>query len=111
MYALKKCGGHEQAMCLAESQMAIWEGSPDYWFTLGDVMLDWSCAEPQRAGQLLPMIEASWQRCMEIGERPDLEGSVHGRGSYLAATNLAVLYDGTGRPDEARRYRSMAGRR
>lgn len=105
LFALKKCARHEQAVSLAESVMAQWQGSPDYWFALGDLLLDWSCVQPSRAGELLPMIEAAWQRCLEIGERPDLEGAVHGRGSFLAAANLAVLYDGTGRADAARRLR------
>jgi len=108
LYALKKCGRHEQAMHLAESQMGRWEGSPDYWFVVGDLLLDWACEQPERSETLLPMIEASWQRCLEIGERPDLEGAVQGRGSHLAATNLAVFYEGTGQPHEARRYRKMA---
>lgn len=108
LYALKKCGRHEQAVHLAESQMGRWEGSPDYWFVVGDLLLDWACEQPERADTLLPMIEASWLRCLEIGERPDLEGAVQGRGSYFAATNLAVLYEGSGRQDEARRYRSLA---
>lgn len=51
------------------------------------------------------MIEASWQRCLQMGERPDLEGVVHGRGSFLAAGNLAVLRGGTGRADPARDLR------
>ena len=111
LYALKKSGRHEQAVHLAESRMERWQGSPDYWFVVGDLLLDWACEQPERADTLLPMIEASWQRCLEIGERPDLEGTVHGRGSYLAAANLAVVYEGSGRPDEARHYRSLAATR
>ena len=38
-----------------------------------------------------PWIAQSWQRCLDIGERPDLEGAVHGRGSHLAQHNLNVL--------------------
>lgn len=109
LYALKKCGRHEEAVKLAESHMLRWEASPDYWFVVGDLLLDWACEQPERSETLLPMIEASWQRCLAIGERPDLEGAVQGRGSHLAATNLAVFYEGTGQPDEARRYREMAG--
>jgi hypothetical protein len=45
---------------------------------------------PDQAEHLLPMIEDAWQRCLEIGERPDLPGSVAGRGSDLAAHNLAL---------------------
>lgn len=109
LFALKKCGRHEDAIQLAEAQRLRWDASPDYWFTVGDLLLDWACVQPERAGELLPMIEGSWQRCLEIGERPELEGAVRGRGSYLAAANLAVLYDGTGRADEARRFRARAG--
>lgn len=107
LFALKKCGAHAQAVHLAESQMAQWAHSPDYWFTLGDLLLDWACEQPGRATTLLPLIEVSWQRCLEIGEQPDLEGAVQGRGSYLAATNLAVLCEGCGRLEDARRYRAL----
>lgn len=101
MHALKKCRRHAQAVLLSEDAMAAWSHSPDFFFALGDLLLDWATEEPARAGELLPMIEAAWLRCLEIGERPDLEGSVAGRGSSLAARNLAVLYEGTGRAIEA----------
>ena len=96
MHALKKCRQHAQGVLLAENAMAAWSHSPDFFFALGDLLLDWATEEPARAGELLPMIEAAWLRCLEIGERPDLEGSVAGRGSSLAARNLVVLYEGTG---------------
>jgi hypothetical protein len=96
MHALKKCRQHAQAVLLAENAMAAWQHSPDFFFALGDLLLDWATEEPTRAGELLPMIEAAWLRCLEIGERPDLEGSVAGRGTHLAARNLVVLYEGTG---------------
>lgn len=107
LYALKKCGRHEQAVQMAGAQMLHWDNSPDYWFVVGDLLLDWACQQPERGEDLLPMVEASWLRCLEIGERPDLEGAVQGRGSFLAATNLAVLYEGSGRPSQARRYRDL----
>jgi len=106
IHALKACGRHEDGLQRAEAGMDAWADSPDFWFALGDLMLDWAAEAPQRAGELLPMIEAAWLRCLEIGERPDLEGSVHGRGSHLARRNLQVLYEGTGRPDEAARMRA-----
>jgi tetratricopeptide (TPR) repeat protein len=108
LYALKKCGHHEQAVQLAQGRLALWQDSPDFWFTLGDLLLDWACEQPQRAEELLPMIESSWLRCLEIGERPDLEGAVQGRGSHLAATNLVVFYEGVGRTAEAALYRDLA---
>ena len=105
IHALKKCHRHAEAVLLAEGSMTTWPDSPDFFFALGDLLLDWATEEPARAGELLPMIESAWLRCLEIGERPDLEGSVAGRGSALAARNLAVLYEGTGRAIEALRYR------
>jgi hypothetical protein len=88
--------------------MTQWAHSPDYWFVVGDLLLDFACSQPEKAQELMPMIEASWLRCLEIGERPDLEGSVHGRGSYLAAQNLAVIYEGAGRSADAVQCREMA---
>jgi hypothetical protein len=96
LHALKKCRQHAQAVLLAEAAMPHWQHSPDFFFALGDLLLDWATEEPARAGELLPMIESAWLRCLEIGERPELEGSVAGRGSTLAARNLIVLYEGTG---------------
>jgi len=96
MHALKKCRRHADAVLLAEAAMPHWQHSPDFFFALGDLLLDWATEQPARAGELLPMIESAWLRCLEIGERPDLEGSVAGRGSTLAARNLVVLYEGTG---------------
>jgi len=91
LHALKCCGRHADGVQRASDDMARWDRSPDFFFALGDLMLDWAASEPARAGELLPMIEEAWQRCLEIGERPDLEGAVHGRGSHLATHNLGVL--------------------
>ena len=77
---------------------------------LGDVLLDWTASEPDRAAELLPMVEACWQRCLEIGERAELSGAVTGRGSYLAAHNLVVLYDNLGMAEQAAPYRALAVR-
>jgi len=105
LHALKKCHRHAEAVLLAQDAMTQWPDSPDFFFALGDLLLDWAAEEPARAGELLPMVESAWLRCLEIGERPDLEGSVAGRGSTLAARNLAVLYEGTGRAIEALKYK------
>jgi glycosyltransferase involved in cell wall biosynthesis len=108
LFALKKLAQFEFAVKLAETRMSFWVDSPDYWFVVGDLLLDFACSSPGKADDLMPMIEACWLRCLEIGEQPDLEGAVQGRGSYLAAQNLAVIYDGTGRGGEATRFRIIA---
>jgi hypothetical protein len=99
--SLKHLGQHQAAVDLiaqADPQLA---DSPDFHFTVGDLMLDWTATAPHRAPALLEHAERAWRRCLEIGERPDQAGAVHGRGSHLAAFNLALVLEGTGRPAEA----------
>jgi glycosyltransferase involved in cell wall biosynthesis len=109
MYTLKQAGRLEQAILLAEEEFPYWQDSPDYFFCVADIFLDWAILHPGDAeSQFLPIVESSWLKCLEIGERPDLSESVAGRGSYLAAQNLAVLYENTGRPAQAAEYREKA---
>ncbi|RTZ47574.1 glycosyltransferase family 2 protein [Candidimonas sp. SYP-B2681] len=113
MFTLKMANRHEDAIALASSEFDRWPQSPDFFFCVGDVLLDWAVLNPGQAEQLLPIVETSWLKCLQIGEQPDLSGAVAGRGSFLAAQNLAVLYENTGRSQEAARYielASMAGR-
>ena len=105
LFTLKKGGRFEQALALAEAEMPQWTHSPDFFFTLGDLLLDWAAHEPGRAGELLPMIESSWLRALDIGENADLQDTVCGRGSFLAAHNLAVLHASLGREQEAQAWR------
>ncbi|MFT3858021.1 MAG: glycosyltransferase [Aquabacterium sp.] len=91
LYALKALGRFEAAIHLADREMPNWPDSPDFYFVLGDVLLDFAVAHPGQAAELLPMIRGAWERCLEIGENPALEGAVHGRGSHLARHNLDAL--------------------
>ena len=105
-----KIGDFESALALADLEGVNWHQSPDFYFALGNVLLDFALAQPDRAGELIPLIESSWQRCLAIGERPELEGAVRGRGSWLAAHNLAGFYESLGRESKAREYRLLAQR-
>jgi hypothetical protein len=108
LFTLKKLGRFEQAMALASAEMPHWGESPDFYFTLGDLLLDWAVAQPQRSPELLPMIESSWRRALAIGDNPALPDTVLGRGSFLAAHNLAVLFEGLGDAAQARAWREQA---
>jgi glycosyltransferase involved in cell wall biosynthesis len=108
LFTLKRLRRFEDALQVAQAEMPRWGASPDFFFTLGDLLLDWALAEPARAAELLPMIESSWLRAVEIGERPELPDSVRGRGSFLAAHNLAAFHASLGRDDEAQRWRERA---
>ncbi len=105
LFGLKSLKRHGDGMVFAEAQLQRCADSPDFFFALGDLMLDWAADHPEQAGVLLPMIEDAWRRCLAIGERPDQPGAVEGRGSHLAAHNLALVLDATGRAEEARALR------
>ena len=72
--------------------MELWQNSPDFFFTVGNLALNRAMEEPGQAlSQWLPLAVTTWERCLDIGERPELEGSVHGRGSHLAQHNLDLV--------------------
>jgi tetratricopeptide (TPR) repeat protein len=107
--ALKTAGQTGQALQLAEAEAANWPESPDFWFALGDLYLECATLEPDRAAaDFLPIVEGAWKRCLEIGERPDLDGAVAGRGSHMAAHNLAVFYETLRQSEAAARYHALA---
>lgn len=109
LFSMKKANLHEQAIQFAESEMGNWQHSPDFFFVLGDLLLDWATLNPATAhDELLPLVESSWLTCLQLGDQPQLAGSVAGRGSHLAAHNLAVLYDGLGDQDKCAYYRQLA---
>lgn len=108
LYTLKKLGHFEAALALAEREGVHWQHSPDFHFTLGDVLLDAALARPARAAEWLPLIEQAWLRAVEIGERPDLPDSLRGRGSYLAAHNLAAFHTSLGQVAQATAWRERA---
>ncbi|MBS0435376.1 MAG: glycosyltransferase family 2 protein [Proteobacteria bacterium] len=110
IFTLKKLKQFAEAVELASHELERWSDSPDFFFTLGDLLLDWALAEPQRAAELLPQIEASWQRAVAIGERPELPDSVRGRGSFLAAHNLAAFHESLGQAAQAAQWREREAR-
>ena len=118
LFTLKKLQRFDEAMAVVDAELPRWSESPDFFFTLGDLLLDRALAAPALASELLPLIESSWQRAVAIGERPELPDSVRGRGSFLAAHNLAAFHESLGQTDQAaawreraRAWRADAGRR
>ncbi len=109
LYGLKRLKLHAMAMDFAQAQLSICGESPDFFFALGDLLLDLAADDPLRAAELLPMAEEAWRRCIALGERPDQIGAVAGRGSVLAAHNLAIVLAGTGRELEAQELRRAYG--
>lgn len=110
LIALKANGQLDDALALADAEVAHWLASPDFYFVVGDLYLEAASREPDRAiGHFLPVVESAWKRCLEIGERPDLDGAVAGRGGFMAAHNLAVFYETLGQGEPAAQYRALEG--
>lgn len=91
--ALRKTGQGDLAFDLATCEMPNWPDSPDFFFVLGHLAFERAAADPAHArDNWLPLAAAAWERCLEIGERPDLESSMQGCGSHLARHNLAAVH-------------------
>jgi tetratricopeptide (TPR) repeat protein len=106
---LKANGQLAEALTLADAEVANWLESPDFYFIVGHLYLEAAGEAPSQArDHFLPIAESAWQRCLEIGERPDLEGAVSGCGGYLAAHNLAAFHETLGDPQKAAEYAALA---
>lgn len=92
LHCLGQAGRVDEALALAEQRMPDWGDSPDFFFVVGNLALEQAMRDPEQAiDQWLPLAVGAWERCLEIGERPELEGSVQGRGSLLAQHNLDAV--------------------
>lgn len=109
--AFKAAGRLDDALQLVAAEADNWGESPDFWFVTGDLHLELAVAEPDRAvAEFLPIVEGAWKRCLEIGERPALDGTVIGRGGHMAAHNLAAFYETLGNRAKAAEYAALAER-
>lgn len=92
LHCLGQADRRDEALTLAQEQMEVWGESPDFFFVVGNLALDQAMADPEAAlDHWLPLAVSCWERCLEIGDRPDLEGSVRGRGSDFARRNLDAV--------------------
>ena len=111
LIALKANGQVSEALILADAEVARFLDSPDFYYVIGDLYLEAASREPDRAlNHFLPVVEQAWKRCLEIGERPDLDGAIAGRGGFMAAHNLAVFYETLGQAGPAADYRALEAR-
>lgn len=109
LHCLGKTGQFDVAFALAEAEMANWPDSPDFFFVLGNIALGRSAREPAAAlAQWLPLAISAFERCLAIGERPELEGSMQGCGSMLARNNLEAAQVGMLKAAQAELARAAA---
>lgn len=89
---LSRAGRVDAALQLAQQKAGLYDTSPDFHFILGNALLDKAVQDPAQATAVwLPQALAAWQRCLQIGEQPGLDGAIHGRGSFLAQHNIQVV--------------------
>lgn len=92
LHATGRAGNLSAALDLAGEWLTRMPHSPDVFFVTGNLLLDRALSDPARAiDHWLPLAAGMWESCLAIGERPDLEGSIKGRGSYLAQHNLDLV--------------------
>lgn len=101
-------GRLEEGMMYASDQMGLWPDSPDFYFLTAHLLLDQMEKRPEQGPALLPMIEGSLKRALEIGDRPDLAGAITGRGSFMAAEKLWAVYSARKDLVQAAHYRELA---
>lgn len=109
LFAMSQAGRMEDALEEGLKALQYWPDSADIHFTFGDLCLTAATQDPGRAMDMwIPAAEASWLRCLEIGEQPQAEARVVGRGSFLAAHNLAVIYEHCGQSERAAAFRQLS---
>jgi glycosyltransferase involved in cell wall biosynthesis len=94
IYCAKAVRNFDFARDLIDAQEFNYRDSADFYFCMGDFYLDYAIHAPaseQERFAFLPLIRASFVRCLQIGENPHLEGAVRGRGSFLAQKNLSLF--------------------
>jgi glycosyltransferase involved in cell wall biosynthesis len=92
LHCLCRSGAVDEALGLMERYANRYDHSPDFHFAAGNAYLDKALRDPGQAAQRwLPLAVQAWQHCLAIGDQPELEGSVQGRGSFLADHNLEVV--------------------
>ena len=70
LQALKRAGRYDEALAFADTeQQRHWQRSPDFYFAVADLYLDYASHRPDIAmAELLPVVEGAWKRCLEIGD-------------------------------------------
>lgn len=108
LFIYQQSAQFDRAFNLAEQEQALSSLSADYYFALGNLYLDYAITYPKQAAEIIPKIEQCWLNCIKQGEAYGVNGAVAGRGSYLAAYNLAVFYRSLGFEAKYQRYDQLA---
>lgn len=81
--------------------------NPDFYFYSGLFYMKLVLQNTEKYQNLLPYIEKSYLKCLELGEISRPEGVI-GTGSFKAQYNLGTWYEVSGDKEKARHYYQMA---
>lgn len=98
LYTLSDLGGRnnlEKALHIVSQEEGHFLMNTDYYFYCGILYMKLAAMDTEQYLQYVPRIEACYQRCLAIGERPDIP-HVEGTGSFKAEQNLRLWYQMTG---------------
>ncbi len=107
LYNIMAVGKLEEGLNLINQEESRYSDSPDFYFVCGHFFRELVLSDINKYIELLPHIEMSFLKCLEIGETTKYD-SVVGTGSYAAAYNLGTWYEVSGQLDKARIYYHMA---
>lgn len=107
IYNLMELKKYDKGFEIIEREKERLGSYADYHFACGTFYTQAIFSDVQRYVSYLPQIEASYMRCLEIGEVPEHEG-VYGNGSFKAAYNLGVWYEVNGDVKKALKYYRQA---
>ncbi|MCI8416939.1 MAG: glycosyltransferase family 2 protein [Lachnospiraceae bacterium] len=97
----------DEAAAVVEQEEEALGGWSDFCFVCGLFYMKRVLSHVEKYISLLPRIESSYQKCLKLGERPEL-GGVVGTGSFKAAYNLGAWYEVSGQRDLAVKYYRIA---
>lgn len=108
LYNLLEMEDFEGGLALLKREESYFQSNTDYWFFCGTFYTKLVLSDTARYLQYLPEIEASYLKCLRLGESSQAEG-VLGTGTFKAAYNLGVWYEVSGNTSQARQaYKKSA---
>lgn len=84
--------------------------NPDFYFYSGLFYAKLISSCDSAYDFLLPYIEKSYLKCLELGETNRETGGIVGTGSYKAALNLGSWYETSGNREKAKEYYTLAAK-
>lgn len=103
IYNLMELQRFDDGLRIIDEEKSRLDDHADYHFACGTFYMKMILSDVQKYVGHLPKIEASYMRCLAIGEVPEHEG-VFGSGSFKAAYNLGVWYEVSGNMEKALLY-------